>query len=173
MLRADVLNGRAVALADSVRDRIRSALEDCGARIEVLEGAHQDEDAAAAWARERAPLHALVFEASRPFGEGFLDDCWVAVRAVATGALIPDETGGKVILIGPPPDSSPMAGPCRAALENLARTLSIEWARYGVTATMLAPGPASTDEELGALVAYLASPAGDYFSGCRFELGSV
>ena len=61
----------------------------------------------------------------------------------------------------------------RAALENLARTLSVEWARYGITATAITPGAATTDEQLAELVCFLVSPAGDYFSGCRFSLGVI
>jgi NAD(P)-dependent dehydrogenase (short-subunit alcohol dehydrogenase family) len=53
----------------------------------------------------------------------------------------------------------------------VARTLSIEWARYAITATMIAPGAASGDGDVAALVSFLCSPAGDYYSGCRFELG--
>ena len=61
----------------------------------------------------------------------------------------------------------------RAALENLARTLSAEWARYGITVTAIAPGRSTTDDEVASLVAFLTSVAGDYYSGCRFELGAI
>ena len=79
----------------------------------------------------------------------------------------------------------------RAAVENLTRVLSIEWARFGIRLTALAAGHFATDtlmtkypkpvvegvaetvplgrlgteEEFAWLVAYLARPAGDYFSG--------
>ena len=79
----------------------------------------------------------------------------------------------------------------RAAVENLTRVLSIEWARFGIKLTALAAGHFATEtlmtkypkpvvegvagtvplarlgteEEFAWLVAYLASPAGDYFSG--------
>jgi NAD(P)-dependent dehydrogenase (short-subunit alcohol dehydrogenase family) len=62
------------------------------------------------------------------------------------------------------------AAAARAGLENLARTLSIEWARHGVTPVAIAPGPDSSAGEVAALVAYLASPAGSYFSGCLLDL---
>jgi citronellol/citronellal dehydrogenase len=71
------------------------------------------------------------------------------------------------VLVAPGPE----AGPLRAALENLARTLSVEWARFDVRTTAILPGAETTDEELGTLVAYLASPAGDYYSGCALALG--
>src|SRR3954453_18683456 len=79
----------------------------------------------------------------------------------------------------------------RAAVENLTRVLSIEGARFGIRLTAGAPGPMGTEtmrtkypqavvdsaawtvplgrlgteEEFAWLVAYLASPAGDYLSG--------
>jgi NAD(P)-dependent dehydrogenase (short-subunit alcohol dehydrogenase family) len=52
-----------------------------------------------------------------------------------------------VLLVGPRPDAGAFADAARAALESLARTLSIEWARYGVTAAMIAPGKAATIAE--------------------------
>jgi hypothetical protein len=38
---------------------------------------------------------------------------------------------------------------------------------------MIAPGDATSDEELAELVCFLVSPAGDYLSGCRLELGAA
>lgn len=61
----------------------------------------------------------------------------------------------------------------RAALENLARTLSVEWARHGLTAVMIAPGARTTPDQLAELVCFVVSDAGDYLSGCRLDMGSV
>lgn len=101
-----------------------------------------------------------------------LERTWAAVRTLAVGALIPTGTG-KVILVAPRPGDGPHAGAARAAAENLARTLSVEWARHRITVVAVAPGDATGDRELAAVVAYLISPAGDYFSGCRVELGGL
>jgi NAD(P)-dependent dehydrogenase (short-subunit alcohol dehydrogenase family) len=49
--------------------------------------------------------------------------------------------------------------------------VSVEWARFDVRATLVAPGPAAAQDELAAFVAFLASRAGGYYSGCRFDLG--
>ena len=65
------------------------------------------------------------------------------------------------------------ADAARAGLENLARTLSIEWARYGITTVAIAPGEKTAASEVAALIAYLASPAGAYFSGCLLDLRGV
>ena len=68
-----------------------------------------------------------------------MQEAWLAVREVAVGALIDGADPGKVILIGPAGSGAQAEAGC-AALENLARTLSVEWARYGVTTVMVAPG---------------------------------
>jgi NAD(P)-dependent dehydrogenase (short-subunit alcohol dehydrogenase family) len=77
------------------------------------------------------------------------------------------------VLISPAADAGPHAEAARAGLENLARTLSVEWARYGITVTAMAPGASTTEAELTDLVCFVLSRAGDYFSGCRFDLGAV
>jgi NAD(P)-dependent dehydrogenase (short-subunit alcohol dehydrogenase family) len=178
-LRDGLLSGRAIVLAGGAGPQLREALIALGASIEEFAPGSVEDDSCSQWARDRAPLHALVYDAREPFGEGgqaalrtALEEGWTATRAVATGALIP-AGGGKIVLLAPPPDAGPHAGAVRSGLENLARTLSVEWARYKVTTTMIAPGPSTTDEELGELVCFLCSPAGDYFSGCRLELGAV
>jgi hypothetical protein len=101
---------------------------------------------------------------------GSLEQTWVAVAEVANGALIASGQGGKVVLIAPRVDAGEFAAAARAAMENLARTLSVEWARYGITVTAILPAPAAGEEDIALLTAYLLSPAGDYFSGCRLEL---
>ena len=47
------------------------------------------------------------------------------------------------------------------------------WARYAVTAAMVAPGLHTAEEEISELVCFLVSPAGEYLSGCRLELGAA
>jgi hypothetical protein len=148
-----------------------------GATIHVVDRS-PEEEGVKDWAQRAAPLHALVYDAGPAFASGSqpglqdaLEHAWVATRGVATGALIP-AGAGKVVLIAPRPEVGSFAAAARAALENLARTLSVEWARYGVTTVAVAPGARTGEDELAELVAFLASPAGDYFSGCQFELGS-
>jgi NAD(P)-dependent dehydrogenase (short-subunit alcohol dehydrogenase family) len=101
-----------------------------------------------------------------------VDGTWETVREVALQAWIPSD-GGKAIFVSPRPSDGEHAAAARAALENAARTLSIEWARYGVRPTALTPGDTTTDEQIADVVAYLASPGGDYFSGARFDMGAV
>jgi citronellol/citronellal dehydrogenase len=109
-----------------------------------------------------------------------LEASWRVTRAVATPSFIPGAAGGRIVYLAPastygPGSPSAPAGEThaeatRAGLENLARTLSIEWARYGITPVAIAPGPRTTPAELAGVVAYLASPAGAYFSGCLLDL---
>lgn len=105
---------------------------------------------------------------------GCLDASWSVTRALAERAFLPDSRGGRVVFIAPAPDAGEHADAARAGLENLARTLSIEWARRGVTVVTIALAGArdgaSAASEAAVLTAYLASPAGAYFSGCLLDL---
>jgi NAD(P)-dependent dehydrogenase (short-subunit alcohol dehydrogenase family) len=183
VLREELLAGRAVALAGGVSDPVRDALVGLGARVEAVPGGDQladDEARTGEWARAHAPLNAVVYDAASTFFGGgatalaaTIEQGWVAVREVANGALIPAGAPGKVLLLGPRPDAGPLAAAACAALENLARTLSVEWARYGLTAAMVAPGETTTEQQLAELVCFLVSRAGEYFSGCRLDLGAT
>ncbi|MFI4984472.1 MAG: SDR family NAD(P)-dependent oxidoreductase [Solirubrobacterales bacterium] len=95
---------------------------------------------------------------------------WSVTRAAVNVAFLPGEQGGRIVYLAPRPLSGAHAGAACAGLENLARTLSIEWARHAITTVVIAPGDATSGEEVGALTAYLASPAGSYFSGCLLDL---
>ena len=112
-------------------------------------------------------------------GRSRRDWVWLPVPAFlvehpAAGPILIDAPGGgKLVVLAPAPDAGPHAGAARAALENLARTLSIEWARHAIRTTTIAPGPRTRADDVAALVVYLGSPAGDYFSGCVFSLDAV
>src|SRR3954466_11629659 len=127
---------------------------------------------------------------------------WLMTHTVATKAMIPEERGGKVlnVTLSPHHGLPGMAhsSSARAAVENLTRVLSIEWARFGIKVNALAAGHFATEalkkypkpvfegvartvplqrlgepEEHAWLVAYLASPAGDYCSGAIFPVGGA
>jgi NAD(P)-dependent dehydrogenase (short-subunit alcohol dehydrogenase family) len=160
LLREQLLAGRTVALEGEGLEGVASLLGRLGARVEHV-GA--------------SPLDALVVSGAAAFGDGgseglqaALERTWTVVQAVANGAMIEGGGGGKIVLIAPPAGAGELAVAAGAALENLARTLSVEWARHRITTCAIVPG--SSDEELDELVAFLVSPAGDYFSGCRFDL---
>jgi hypothetical protein len=173
MLRDGLLEDRAVAVVGASEEICRS-LRGLGARVEPLEpgGIPEAEEEVGSWARARAPLTGLVCDAGG-LGEAglteWLASCWAVVREVALGALIPGRQPAKVLLLAP--REGRHAAAVSAALESLSRTLSIEWARFGVTAVLLAPVPGAAEAELAELVAFLCSRAGDYFSGCRIDVG--
>jgi NAD(P)-dependent dehydrogenase (short-subunit alcohol dehydrogenase family) len=115
-------------------------------------------------------LGALVVDAAAVFAAASGID---AVRAALDGAweaIQPEAAGAKLILLLAPPPGDAHAEAARAGLENLARTLSIEWARLGIRPVAIHPGTTTPAEEVAELAAFLASPAGAYYSGCRFDL---
>jgi citronellol/citronellal dehydrogenase len=101
-----------------------------------------------------------------------LQGTWAFLRVLGGRTLVEGD-GGRIVLIAPPPGAGEHAPAARRALENLARTLSVEWARHRITAVAVAPGDRTGAGEVASLVAYLASPAGAYFSGCLLELGGL
>lgn len=124
---------------------------------------------------------------------------WLMTHAVATRAMIPEvlgeHRGGKIINITLSPHNGlpgmAHSSAARAAVENLTKVLSIEWARFGVSLNAIAVGQVATEtlltkyprvvvenlahsipsgrlgrpEEVAWAIAYLASPAGDFYSG--------
>lgn len=163
LLRHGLLDGKSVAISGSVSAGVREAIRAVGAVIPPPDAEPE--------------VDALVHDAGgalAAFGlSAALEQAWTAICEVAARQLIPAGRPGKLVLLAPRPDGGEFAAAARDALENLARTLSVEWARYAITTVAIAPGTSTTEEELATLVCYLLSPAGDYFSGCRLELGAV
>jgi citronellol/citronellal dehydrogenase len=142
-----------------------------------------------------APAESITPKGFRTVMRLNVEGTWLVTHAVATKAMIPSGQGGKVfsVTLSPHNGMPGMAhsGAARAAVENLMRTLSVEWARFGIrllalaagqfeTETLLTKYPAAivqriadtiplgrmgTEREFAWLIAYLASPAGDFFSG--------
>jgi citronellol/citronellal dehydrogenase len=124
-----------------------------------------------------------------------VEGTWLMTHAVATKAMIPEARGGKIVNVTLSPHHGlpgmAHSSAARAAVENLTRVLSIEWSRFGIRLVALAAGQFATEtlrtkypkpvvegvagsiplgrlgteEEFAWLVAYLASPAGDFVSG--------
>jgi len=168
LLRKGLLEGQSVVLVDAVPASVSDLLSSLGASVRAF--AESDEERALEWAQAAAPVNSVVCFSGGGLEE--VEDAWTAVRALAVGALIP-AGGGTIVLLGPSPAAVTHAGAVRAALENLARTLSVEWARYGITTTTIWPEARTAEDDLGTVVAYLCSQAGAYFSGCRFELDAM
>jgi NAD(P)-dependent dehydrogenase (short-subunit alcohol dehydrogenase family) len=191
LLRPDLLAGVSVLVAGAAEPAgpfgsvVSAACAELGARVSLCatdalaDEAAVEETVGAALA-EVGGLDLLVVDGAGLFAGGedarvalsaCLDATWNVTRAVANLVFLADgEHGGRVLFLAPPPDAGPHAEAARAGLENLARTLSIEWARHGVTLVAIAPGTETAAGEVATLCAYLASPAGAYFSGCLLDL---
>ena len=174
LLRPGVLETTTVLVAPATAQAAASACAQAGATVLALEADALDEDATQAATR---PCDALLIDAAAFTNElddaglrRALDATWPPVRAVANAYIAADRPG-KILLLGPRPTAGDHAEALRAALENLARTTSIEWSRFGITITAILPGSQTTDGELADLIAYVVSPAGDYYSGCALTLG--
>jgi hypothetical protein len=140
-----LLHGVGITLSGNPAPEIQDRIEQLGAR--------QGDDVL---------IHAAAEPHNADEARAALDDAWDAIRA---HKLPPSP--GLIILLSPPPTNA-HAHAARAGLENLARTLSTEWARHDTRTVTVhqAANPAQTAE----LVAFLASRAGAYYAGCAFTL---
>jgi len=166
-------------LVESLGQTVCEACGQLGARVDsYARDSAADEtamDAAVASAATNpGGIEMLVVDGAALFASGGLRECldsaWDATRAVVNLAFLPAGRGGRIIYLAPAPNAGEQADAARAGLENLARTLSVEWARHGITTVAIALGDTTTPGEAAALTAYLASPVGAYFSGCLLDL---
>ncbi len=146
-----------------------------------------------------SPAEAITPKGFRTVIELNVQGTWLMTHAAATKAFIP-QGGGKVLSVTLSPHHGMPgmvhSGAARAAVENMMRTLAIEWSRFGIKTCALAAGQFATEtlmtkypqvvvdnlersipigragrsEEMAWLVAYLASPAGDFFSGTTITI---
>jgi NAD(P)-dependent dehydrogenase (short-subunit alcohol dehydrogenase family) len=199
LLRRGLLEGECMLLAgasserggrESLGDAVKDACVALGAQVSRCAAppgaSHEAQEAACEEAvlgaiAQMSRVDMLVVDAAAIFGQahaagsdaqlaGCLQAAWAVTRAAFNLAFLAEERGGRILYLAPGAGAGEQSEPARAGLENLARTLSIEWARHGVTAVTIAPGQATTGEEIAAVAAYLASPAGAYFSGCLLDL---
>jgi hypothetical protein len=169
VLREDLLAGATVVVAGAgeLGEAVAARAGELGASVRRLEVDPSGDEPAF-----EGEAGTLVWDGAAARGaRAALDGAWLAIRPVARAAMI-DRGGGLIVLLAPPP-GAPEAMAARAGLENLARTLSVEWARFEVRPVAILPGAATGSAEVAELVAFLASPAGAYYSGCAFELGLV
>jgi NAD(P)-dependent dehydrogenase (short-subunit alcohol dehydrogenase family) len=187
LLRAGILDGVVIVVAGAPEGELGAAVaQRCvalGASVKRLDVYELGEEALAASVAELGAgggaVDLLVNDAASlfvraqpglPALRACLDASWNATRAVAGAAFLGDATGGRIVNVAPPASAGEHAPAARAGLENLARTLSTEWARHAVVVTTIAPGERSSAGDIGQLVAFLATPAGGYYSGCLFTL---
>jgi citronellol/citronellal dehydrogenase len=146
-----------------------------------------------------SPAEAISPKGFRTVIELNVTGTWLMSHAAATKAFIP-AGGGKILSVTLSPHNGMPgmvhSGAARAAVENMMRTLAIEWSRFGVTTCAIAAGQFATEtlltkyppelvervahsiplgrtgrpEEIAWLLAYLASPAGDFYSGTTITI---
>jgi NAD(P)-dependent dehydrogenase (short-subunit alcohol dehydrogenase family) len=195
LLRPGLLDGVSIVLAgagERERQGARCAAVDAtctrlGAQVAYCDPPSEEaalEHAVGRALTEIGELDVLVVDAAGMFAacadrdsalSGCLEASWAITHELVNRAFLAHSRGGRIVYLAPAPELGPAHGrphadAARAGLENLARTLSIEWARYAITLVTIAPGGAHDAGEVATLVAYLASPAGAYFSGCLFDL---
>jgi NAD(P)-dependent dehydrogenase (short-subunit alcohol dehydrogenase family) len=171
-------------------DAVLTACTELGARVHTCAPDATDEasvdEAVDAAVDETGGLDLLVVDCAGLYMQGAaeggdapralrtcLDATWNVTRAVVNQAFLPREPSPstqRIVYLAPASGAGDSAGAARAGLENLSRTLSTEWARHAITVVTIAPGERTAAGEVAALCAYLASPAGAYFSGCLLDL---
>lgn len=178
ILRADLLKDKSIFVVTEQADAVggesfgmttADAVSRLGARVRV--------SSSAITLNGSDEIDVLVVDGAALFASGGLGAClegaWEATAVVVNGAFLPAARRGRIVYLAPAPGAGEQADAARAGLENLARTLSVEWARHEITTVTIALGDSTGPGEVGALVAYLASPAGAYFSGCQLDLRGV
>ncbi len=146
-----------------------------------------------------SPAEAISPKGFRTVIDLNVNGTWLMTHAAATKAFIPQGEGKILSVTLSPHNGMPgmvHSGAARAAVENMMRTLAVEWARFGIKTVALAAGQFATEtlltkypqvvvdnlersiplgragksEEMAWLVAYLASPAGDFVSGTTITI---
>jgi citronellol/citronellal dehydrogenase len=123
-----------------------------------------------------------------------VDAAWALTREVANRSMIARRSGVIVFIAFSPRRGIPgmvHASAARAALENLAAGLALEWSRYGIRSLCVAPGTIETEglqenytdedrqrwvqavplgrlgtpQDVSGLISFLVSPGGAYVTG--------
>jgi citronellol/citronellal dehydrogenase len=141
-----------------------------------------------------APLEAIALKGMRAVHRLNVDAPWNLTQRVAERWMIPRRSGFVCFLGFSPRRGVPLmahSSAARAALENMASTIAIEWSKYGIRAVCIAAGLIRTEgmlqyggealvneyaktvpmgragspEEVAATIAFLASAGGGYVTG--------
>lgn len=144
-----------------------------------------------------SPGESLSYKGFRAVARLNLDATWYVLKEVAARSMIPAGYGKVVSVTMSPHRGTPgmaHSSAARAAVESLTRTLAAEWGPHGVRLVAVAPGFVHTEaltrygidldalagpvplrrlqaaDEVAAMIAFLASPAGDYVTGTTITI---
>jgi len=140
-----------------------------------------------------APAEEISLKGWRAVHRLAVDAVWDLTRLVAERSMIPNKEGAVVFIgFSPRRGMADMAhaAAARAAIENLAGSLALEWSEHGIRTVCVALGNIATEgldgygperiaewerevplgrlgtpEEAAALIAFLVSPGGGYVTG--------
>ena len=126
-----------------------------------------------------------------------LDATWYLTTQVVAKAMLPRNRGKVICITMTPRRGMPgmsHSSAARAAVESLVRTWAVEWGSRGIRSVAIAPGIVHTEgfdrygvdpaavatvvplgrlqrpDEIADLVSFIASPSGDYFTGCTLVM---
>lgn len=187
----ELLGRRALAVPTDIRDdeQVSALVEHTLAkfgRIDILVNN--------AGGQFAAPAEEIKSKGWRAVHRLAVDATWSVTREVAVNAMIPQRSGVVFFIAFSPRRGIPTfvhATSARAALENMASGLALEWSRYGIRTLCVAPGTIATDgmdanytqeakdrwssaiplgrpgaaDEVSAVIAFLASPGARYVTG--------
>jgi citronellol/citronellal dehydrogenase len=187
----EAIGVRAMAVPTDIRDEnqvtalVNQTLERFG-RIDILVNN--------AGGQFAAPAEDITSNGWRAVHRLAVDAAWALTREVAVRAMIPQRSGVVFFIAFSPRRGIPSmvhATSARAALENLASGLALEWSRYGIRSLCVAPGTIATEgmeesydveakaqwaaavplgrlgtaEEVSEVIVFLASSAARYVTG--------
>lgn len=139
-----------------------------------------------------SPAEAITYNGMRAVTRVNYEAVWYLTNQVANRSMIPNGYGKVVSVTMTPRRAMPgmsHSSAARAAVESMTRTLAVEWGRFGIRLSCVAPGiihteaweryglepeqvarmiPAGvlgTPEQVADAIVFLASPAGDYVTG--------
>lgn len=185
------LGDRCVAVPCDVRedDQVRAMLDEVDDRLGGVDILVNN-----AGGQFAAPLESISLKGLRAVHRLNVDAVWNVTQLVAKRWMIPRRTG-FVAFVGFSPrrgvPSMVHSSMARSALETLASGMALEWSRFGIRAVCVACGLIDTEgvrgyggrvvldewaatvplrraglaEEVGATIAFLASPGGGYITG--------